>query len=140
MGYNKRSKERKWILWKNQEEKILRYYGMSEEKIKQLREYDWKDFNRDRVFKKRNLTNIIFPKYKNTVCIQLPINDFDDLLDQIDDEYLYKVLSHAHIQAKAILFLKIHGYTNRDISTILGLKEPVIRKRIRELRKKIKNF
>lgn len=48
MAYNKASEERKWRLWKEAEEKQLRELGVSEEKIAQLRAYDWEMFNSDR--------------------------------------------------------------------------------------------
>ena len=48
MAYNKASEERKWRLWKEAEEKQLRELGVCEEKIAQLRAYDWEMFNSDR--------------------------------------------------------------------------------------------
>lgn len=44
MAYNKASEERKWRLWKEAEEKQLRELGVSEERIAQLRAYDWEVF------------------------------------------------------------------------------------------------
>lgn len=48
MAYNKASEERKWRLWKEAEEKQLRELGVSEDRIAQLRAYDWEIFNSDR--------------------------------------------------------------------------------------------
>ena len=48
MAYNKASEERKWRLWKEAEEKQLRELGVSEDRIAQLRTYDWEVFNSDR--------------------------------------------------------------------------------------------
>ena len=48
MAYNKASEERKWRLWKEAEEKQLRELGVSEDRIAQLRTYDWEAFNSDR--------------------------------------------------------------------------------------------
>ena len=45
MAYNKASEERKWRLWKEAEEKQLRELGVSEDRIAQLRTYDWEVFN-----------------------------------------------------------------------------------------------
>ena len=50
MAYNKASEERKWRLWKEAEEKQLRELGVSEDRIAQLRTYDWEVFNSDRQF------------------------------------------------------------------------------------------
>ena len=48
MAYNKASEERKWRLWKEAEEKQMRELGVSEDRIAQLRAYDWEVFNSDR--------------------------------------------------------------------------------------------
>ena len=48
MAYNKTSEERKWRLWKETEEKQMRELGVSEDRIEQLRAYDWEVFNSDR--------------------------------------------------------------------------------------------
>lgn len=137
MGYNKAREERKWKKWKENEERILRQEGMSESKIMELHQYDWSLFNADRRFRQKQFTNSQLIDYIETVSIQLPIKDFDDILDQIEDMHLYYVMKNTNIQTMAILYLKIEGYTNKEISFILGLNEAIIRKRIYDVRKKL---
>lgn len=40
MAYNKAREEKKWRLWKEAEEKILRKYGVDESTIEEIRIYD----------------------------------------------------------------------------------------------------
>ncbi|MBS5116241.1 MAG: sigma-70 family RNA polymerase sigma factor [Erysipelotrichaceae bacterium] len=47
-------------------------------------------------------------------------------------------MSKVDVQTMAILFLKIHGYSNKDISNVLGLSDSLIRKKIYSVRKKLK--
>ena len=48
MAYNHGKAERKWKLWKEKEEKILRDSGVSEDIIETIRLYDRQAFNSDR--------------------------------------------------------------------------------------------
>ena len=43
MTFHKAKEEYKWKQWKEQEERILRKSGVSEEVIQRLRELDWQD-------------------------------------------------------------------------------------------------
>ena len=138
MGYNKASELRKWIRWKKDEEKILRYFGFSDKKIKALYDFDMKQFNSDRRFREKQVTNSDLINNVGTTYLNLPLNDFHDVLDQLEDMKLYSIVSKVDIQTMAILFLKIHGYSNKDISKVLGLSESLIRKRIYSVRKKLK--
>ncbi len=138
MGYNKSTEERKWKQWKMKEERILREQGMPERKILELRQYDWNLFNSDRRFREKQFTNNDLINYVGMTCIKLPIRNFSDILDQIEDIQLYDVMRKANIQTMAILYLKIYGYTNKEISSMLGLKETTIRKRIYDIRKRLK--
>ena len=137
MGYNKAREERKWKKWKKDEENILRQEGMPESKIIELRQYDWRIFNSERRFREKQFTNNQLMDYVGTVYIQLPIRNFDDILDQIEDMNLYHVMVNSSIQTMAILYLKIEGYSNKEISSILGLNETINRKRIYDVRKKL---
>lgn len=137
MVYNKAREERKWKKWKEKEERVLRQEGMPENKIMELHQYDWKLFNADRRFREKQFTNSNLIDCVGTVYIQLPIRNFDDILDQIEDMNLYHVMMNSNIQTMAILYLKIEGYTNKEISSILGMKEGTIRKRIFDVRRKL---
>ena len=47
-------------------------------------------------------------------------------------------MKNANIQTMAILYLKMEGYSNKEISSFLGLSEKIIRKRINDVKKKLK--
>lgn len=138
MGYNKASEEQKWKKWKMKEERILREQGMPERKILELRQYDWNLFNSERRFREKQFINNDLINYVGMTCIKLPIRNLSDILNQIEDVQLYDVMRKANIQTMAILYLKMYGYTNKEISIMLGLKEGTIRKRIYDIRKKLK--
>ena len=53
MAYNHGKAERKWKLWKEKEEKILRDSGVSEDMIEAIRLYDRQAFNSDRRYYER---------------------------------------------------------------------------------------
>ena len=138
MGYNKASELRKWIRWKNDEEKILRYYGFSDNKIEDLYNFDMEQFNSDRRFREKQVGNNDLINNVGISYLSLPLNDFHDVLDQLEDMKLYSIMSKVDVQTMAILFLKIHGYSNKDISNVLGLSDSLIRKRIYSVIKKLK--
>ena len=47
-----------WLCKKQEEEKILREYGMSEVLIAELRKSDWEDFKAERRFYEHNVQSI----------------------------------------------------------------------------------
>ena len=50
MAYNHGREDRKWRIWKEAEEKVLRECGVDEETIEQIRTDDRADFNSNRRF------------------------------------------------------------------------------------------
>ena len=50
MAYNHGREERKWRIWKEAEEKVLRECGVDEATIEQIRTDDRADFNSNRRF------------------------------------------------------------------------------------------
>ncbi|UTY39053.1 LuxR C-terminal-related transcriptional regulator [Allocoprobacillus halotolerans] len=138
MVYNKASEEKKWKKWKQKEEQILKENGMTDDKILELRRYDWRDFNAERRFKKWQLTNYNFINQVPFTELKLPIRDMSDVIDQIEDENLYQVMIKAHIQDLVILYLKMYGYKNKEIASIMNISESIVRKRLSNIRKKLK--
>lgn len=138
MVYNKASEEKKWKKWKQKEEQILKENGMTDDKILELRRYDWRDFNDERRFKKWQLTNYNILDQIPFTELKLPIRDMSDVIDQIEDENLYQVMIKAHIQELVILYLKMYGYKNKEIASIMNISESIVRKRLSNIRKKLK--
>ena len=85
MAYNKASEERKWRLWKEAEEKILREYDVSERIIEEIRIYDRAEFN-----------------------------SVEDLLDEVDSEALYRTLLTVERRTLLVLLLKMQGYATKE--------------------------
>jgi len=57
MAYNKAREEKKWLLWKEAEEKRLRDLGVDEAAIQKLRKTDWEQFKSERRYQEHNQTN-----------------------------------------------------------------------------------
>ena len=48
MGFNYAEEYKKWLVWKEEEEELLRTLKVPESTIKELRTYDWNEFKRER--------------------------------------------------------------------------------------------
>ena len=140
MGYNKAKAEKKWKEWKNKEENLLRKLGMNEDKIDELYNYDKELFNSERSFLRRTIIDSDFIEYLSTSKIELPIDNMDDLLNQIDREGLYQAMRKINEQTLKIIYLKIIGYSVKEIAQMMGISDYTVRYRLRKVRKKLKKF
>ena len=140
MAYNKASEEKKWLLWKEAEERKLRELGVNEDTIQRLHTYDWAEFNRERQYRQRRAE---WPEHFEPVSaqdIELPVNTPQAMLDSIENnELLYTLLKENPITINAV-FLKTLGYTTEQICRKLGISEYSYYNRIKRLKKKIKKF
>ena len=132
--------EKKWKKWKNKEENLLRKLGMNEDKIDELYNYDKELFNSERSFLRRMIIDSDFIEYLSTSKIELPIDNMDDLLNQIDREELYQAMRKINEQTLKIIYLKIVGYSVKEIAQMMGISDYTVRYRLRKVRKKLKNF
>ena len=92
MAYNHGKAERKWKLWKEKEEKILRDSGVSEDIIEAIRFYDRQAFNSDRRYYERVQET---GTYLDTVAAstdQAEPKTVQDFLDYIENQELFHVL------------------------------------------------
>lgn len=140
MAYNHGKEERKWRLWKEAEEKILRAYGVDENIIEEIRIYDRTEFNSDRRFYRR-LNDM--EEYIEKVAddgLNTEIKTVSALLDEIENEHLYAALLRVDKHTLEIVLLKMQGYSTKEISDMLQLTEKAIYKRMDRLRKKLKIF
>ena len=140
MAYNHGKEERKWRLWKEAEEKILRAYGVDENIIEEIRIYDRAEFNSDRRFYRR-LNDM--EEYIEKVAdngLNTEIKTVSALLDEVENEHLYAALLKVDKQTLEIVLLKMQGYSTKEISAMLQLTEKAIYKRMDRLRKKLKIF
>ena len=138
MTFHKAKEEYKWKQWKEQEEKILRESGVSEEVIQRIRELDWQDFNADRRFWEHfssNQEELYTQKTEEEASVALNIQQ---LLDSIENEQLLQILMETDKKTLQILLLKMWGFSVREIAGQMGLAEKTIYTRMERLKKKIK--
>lgn len=140
MSYNYTREFNKWKKWKTEEEALLMKLNVSEQVILQLREYDWKMFKQDRHIRSRQ-----YPT-KDAFFLNIPyydkkeISDLSDLLNEIENEALFQYLSQYDQITMTIVYLKILGYSTKEISIIMQISCAAIYSRIKRLKKNIKNI
>jgi len=138
MSYNYRKEYAKWKRWKDQEERILKQMKMPKNKINELREFDWAQFNDERRFtRKQNITN-------DQYFALIPVNDkkefknINDILDFIEDEALYEYLKDEEPVLLTIILLKIQGFSIKEISKLINMPISTIYRKIEKIKKNFK--
>ena len=140
MAYNHGREERKWRIWKEAEEKILRDCGVDEAVIEQIRIDDRTDFNSNRRFYR--WTNDVAEYLEGMADKeqQAEVKTVADLLDEIENENLYLALAKVDRRTLQIVLLKMQGYSTKEIAPIVQLTAGAIYARLDHLRKKLKDF
>lgn len=135
MSYNYRKEYAKWKRWKEQEEKILKQMNMPKNKINELREFDWAQFNDERRFtRKQNITN-------DQYFALIPVNDkkefknINDILDSIEDEALYEYLKDEEPVLLTVILLKIQGFSIKEISKVINIPISTIYIKIEKIKR-----
>ena len=113
MAYNHGREERKWRIWKEAEEKVLRECGVDEATIEQIRIDDRADFNSNRRFYR--WTNDIGEYLEGMADREqsAEVKTVADLLDEIEDENLYRALLTVDKRTLQIVLLKMKGYSQK---------------------------
>lgn len=140
MAYNHGREERKWRLWKEAEERILRECDVSESIIEEIRNYDRAMFNSDRRFY-RYLNDV--GEYIEDTAEQEQVAEVKtviELLDEIENEALYQTLLTVDKHTLQIVLLKMQGYSTMEIALLLQVTEKSIYRRMDRLREKLKSF
>lgn len=140
MAYNKAKAEKQWIKWKEGEEKKLRELGVDEETIQRLHIYDWAQFNKERQYLQRRVEWSSYVEWISIQDLKLPVEDTESLLDTIENEKLFSLLQNTDKLTLEIIFMKIGGYSSKEISKKTGLSVNAIDLRIFKLKKKFKSF
>ena len=83
MAYNHGREERKWRLWKEAEEKILRQYGVEESTIEEIRIYDRAEFNSNRRFYRYMNDVAEYLEEMADTEVQAEVRSVEDLLNEI---------------------------------------------------------
>lgn len=138
MAYNKAKAERQWLRWKEAEEKELRKLGVDEDTIQRLHTYDWAQFNKERQYLQRQVEWSPFVDLISAQDIELPVEDTQALLDSIEDADLFSLLQNTDKLTLEIIFMKMNGYSSKEISEQTGLSVNAIDLRIFKLKKKLK--
>ena len=138
MAYNKAKAERQWFRWKEAEEKELRKLGVDEDTIQRLHTYDWAQFNKERQYLQRQVEWSPFVDLISAQDIELPVEDTQALLDSIEDTDLFSFLHKTDKLTLEIIFMKMNGYSSKEISEQTGLSVNAIDLRIFKLKKKLK--
>ena len=108
MAYNNGREDRKWRIWKEAEEKVLREHGVDETTIEQIRIDDRADFNSNRRF--YHWTSD-FGEYLEGMADKeqsSEIKTVTDLLDEIEDENLYQAYMIVGTERR-------HGFSQNDV-------------------------
>ena len=140
MAYNHGREERKWRIWKEAEEKILRDCGVDEAIIEQIRIDDRTDFNSNRRFYRWTNDAAEYLEGMADKEQQAEVKTVSDLLDEIENENLYLALVKVDRRTLQIVLLKMQGYSTKDIAPIVHLTTGAIYARLDHLRKKLKDF
>ena len=140
MAYNHGREERKWRIWKEAEEKILRECGIDEALIEQIRIDDRADFNSNRRFYRWASD---FGEYLESIADrekQAEVRSVSDLLDEIESENLYLALITVDRRTLQIVLLRMQGYSTKEIASLVHLTAGAICAGMQHLRKKLKVF
>lgn len=140
MVYNHGKEERKWRIWKEAEEKTMRECGVDESVIEKIHIYDRVDFNSTRRFY-THLQEV--GTYLEDIAVNeqhLEVNTITDLLDEIENENLYRALLTVDKCTLQIVLLKMQGYSTKEIAPLVGLTTGAVYARLDHLRKKLRKI
>lgn len=140
MAYNHGREERKWRIWKEAEEIVLRKCGVGENTIEEIRTYDRTEFNSDRRFYCH--LNNVGEYIEEAVALEQPIevDTVENMLDEIENENLYRALLTVDKRTLQIVLLKMQGYAPKEIAPIVDLSVGAIYARLDHLRKKLRKI
>ena len=137
MAFNKAKEERKWLNWKEAEEKQMRELGVSEDVIERIRKSDWTTFKAERCYYEKVISTD-YIEYFSQQEYKKEYKTLEDFLNDIENQELYFILLSIDKISLNIIFYKIQGYSVHDIARLLDLTENAIYKRIQHLKEKIK--
>ncbi len=140
MAYNNGRANRKWVRWKEAEERLLRECGVEEATIEQIRIDDRAEFNSDRRYYSRKWE---VGTYLETIAeseMRIEVHTVEDLLNEIENETLYQALLTVDRRTLQILLLKMQGYSTKEIAPLVHLTTGAIYARLDHLRKKLRKI
>lgn len=128
MAYNHSEEEKKFKEQLKQNEQLYREFGMTDEQIAAIKEYDERVYKLDRSF------------YRRTLLIEQPENVTDTIIDEhsytyfekywtdfIDGEEKYfRIMKVSAVMRKAFYMYKVLGMTQDEISSKLSIPQRTI--------------
>ena len=140
MAYNKHKSEVAWKKQKEKEEEMLRQLHWDEDKIKELRRFDWDDFKRERkILERQAATDAAFFNALPTVD-KKEYETLEDLIDEISNIDLILYLRSLDTKSSKILVLRMKGFRNKEIAYLLNINEKTVRRKIQKMRKDLENI
>ena len=118
----------------------MREHGVDETTIEKIRTDDRVDFNSNRRFYHWTSN---FGEYLEGMADgeqNTELKTVADLLDEIEDETLYRALLTVDRRTLQIILLKMQGYSTKEIAPLVGLTTGAIYARLDHLRKKLRKI
>ncbi len=118
----------------------MREHGVDETTTPQIRTDDRVDFNSNRRFYHWSSD---FGEYLEGMADrekQAEVMTVDDLLDEIENETMYRALLTVDRRTLQIVLLKMQGYSKKEIAPLVGLTAGAIYARLNHLRKKLRKI
>lgn len=118
----------------------MRELGVDENTIEKLRVHDWAVFNSNRRYYRRLQDTGTYLEEVVEDNLQTEVKTVDEFLDSIESERLYKILITVDRLTLRAVLLQAQGFSIREISAMLELKEDTVYKRLNRFREKTKKF
>ncbi len=118
----------------------MREHGVDETTTPQIRTDDRVDFDSNRRFYHWSSD---FGEYLEGMADrekQAEVMTVDDLLDEIENETMYRALLTVDRRTLQIVLLKMQGYSTKEIAPLVGLTAGAIYARLNHLRKKLRKI
>ncbi len=137
MAYNSLKAYWIWRRKKEVEENKFRALGANEDFIAEIHDFDRIAYNSDDRFYKRLYDVGEFYEEIVEDNNQQEITSVEQLLDEVENPEMYKVLKKTSEKTLQILLMRVRGYSVKDISEILHISKVSIYKRIKTVRDKL---
>lgn len=126
-----------WHRKKEAEEKAWRELGVDENIIAELHDFDRIAYNSDDRFYKRLYDVGDFYEEIVEDNSQREITSIEQLLDEVENPAMYKILKKTSERTLQILLMRVRGYSVKDISEILHISKTSVYERIKNVRQKL---
>lgn len=131
--------EKEFNRWKNPEDEDLRRLGWPEKRIQKLRKKDHHEIvDKQRSYDRKTVSydNPNFPELFIASYDDQIIETYMDLVNSLDNEAAYKTLSKAKLKTQYIIMYLLIGFTYKEISELMNMKEAAVRKQTYRLGEK----